>query len=128
MTRVDYDKIQVKDVADQAEVALGTLYRYFNSKDHLFACALLEWSSAFPKRVATARRGPPAARVKHVYRLAARAFEREPRVYGVLIRIQSSKDEHAAKIYADFAQLQSDTCSRRCSTTFRRPTAPTSST
>ena len=47
MFDVDYEKIQVKDVADEAEVALGTLYRYFNSKDHLFACALQSWSQRF---------------------------------------------------------------------------------
>src|SRR5439155_18432285 len=39
MVATDYDRIQVKDVADAAGVALGTLYRYFNSKDHLFAFA-----------------------------------------------------------------------------------------
>src|SRR3989442_1439301 len=32
-----YDQIQVKDVAERANVALGTLYRYFSSKEHLFA-------------------------------------------------------------------------------------------
>jgi TetR/AcrR family transcriptional regulator, cholesterol catabolism regulator len=37
MITVDYGKIQVKDVAEEAGVSLGTLYRYFNSKDHLFA-------------------------------------------------------------------------------------------
>jgi AcrR family transcriptional regulator len=107
METVDYDKIQVKDVADLAGVALGTLYRYFNSKDHLFACALYEWAAGFGDRVTMANDISSSERVKRVYRRAARAFERVPRVYDVLIQLQGSKDEYAAGVYRDFAQLQS---------------------
>jgi AcrR family transcriptional regulator len=107
METVDYDKVQVKDVADLAGVALGTLYRYFNSKDHLFACALYEWAAGFGDRVTMASDVSSNERVKRVYRRAARAFERVPRVYDVLIQLQGSKDEYAARVYRDFAQLQS---------------------
>ena len=41
----DFDKIQVKDVAEAANVALGTLYHYFSSKDHLFAEVLVRWAA-----------------------------------------------------------------------------------
>ena len=85
MTAVDYDRIQVKDVADEAEVALGTLYRYFNSKDHLFACALLSWSSQFGDHLVLPVSGPTVDRVKVVYHRAVRAFEKQPRVYGCLL-------------------------------------------
>jgi len=40
----DYEKIQVKDVAEEANVALGTLYHYFSSKEHLFAEVLVRWA------------------------------------------------------------------------------------
>ena len=40
-----YDKIQVKDVAEAANVALGTLYHYFSSKEHLFAEVLVRWAA-----------------------------------------------------------------------------------
>ncbi|MBU3064293.1 TetR family transcriptional regulator [Nocardia sp. NEAU-G5] len=33
----DYDRVQMVDVAKAAGVAIGTLYRYFPSKTHLFA-------------------------------------------------------------------------------------------
>jgi AcrR family transcriptional regulator len=108
MTRVDYDRIQVKDVADEAGVALGTLYRYFNSKDHLFACALLEWSSGFAPRARSGRDAAPVERVQRVYALAARAFEREPRVYDVLVQLQGSTDPHARAVFAEFAQRQNE--------------------
>ena len=42
----DYDKIQVKDVAEEANVALGTLYHYFSSKEHLFAEVLVAWAAS----------------------------------------------------------------------------------
>jgi AcrR family transcriptional regulator len=107
MARVDYDRIQVKEVADEAHVALGTLYRYFSSKDHLFACALLEWSAGFEPRARSTRAARPVDRVTRVYTMAARAFEREPRIYDVLVQLQGSNDPHARAVYAEFAQRQS---------------------
>ena len=37
----------MKDVAERSGVALGTIYRYFSSKDHVAAAALLEWARAY---------------------------------------------------------------------------------
>jgi AcrR family transcriptional regulator len=39
-TQGGYDAVQMREVADRAEVALGTLYRYFPSKVHLLVSAL----------------------------------------------------------------------------------------
>jgi AcrR family transcriptional regulator len=107
MVETDYDRIQVRDAADAARVALGTLYRYFASKDHLFACALLAWGDGFGSRLERAPTGPPVDRVKAVYRRAARAFERQPRVYRAMIQIQSSTDQHATAVFRQFADRQS---------------------
>jgi AcrR family transcriptional regulator len=104
MVDVDYHKIQVREVADQAGVALGTLYRYFTSKDHLFACALVEWASGFGDRI---EEGSPAStldRVKKVYRLAARAFEREPRVFDVIIQLSGSKEPDTTATFTAFSR------------------------
>ena len=35
-----FDAVQMRSVAEQADVALGTLYRYFPSKIHLLVSAL----------------------------------------------------------------------------------------
>ena len=35
-----FDAVQMRGVAEQADVALGTLYRYFPSKIHLLVSAL----------------------------------------------------------------------------------------
>jgi AcrR family transcriptional regulator len=37
-----YDAVQMRSVAERADVALGTLYRYFPSKIHLLVAALTE--------------------------------------------------------------------------------------
>jgi AcrR family transcriptional regulator len=112
MFDVDYERIQVKDVADEADVALGTLYRYFNSKDHLFACALLSWSERFGDDQRAVPDGPTDDRVKAIYRRAARAFERQPKVYDVVMQIQSSKDPNAARVWREFAGRQSEAFGR----------------
>src|SRR5579863_3054067 len=47
----DYERVQVKDVADRAGVSLGTLYHYFFSKERLFAEALVRWASDLPSNI-----------------------------------------------------------------------------
>src|SRR6202047_588367 len=37
-----YDAVQMRAVSERADVALGTLYRYFPSKIHLLVGALIE--------------------------------------------------------------------------------------
>lgn len=46
-----YDGVQMRAVADRADVALGTVYHYFSSKDHLLAESLSEWLAAFGRSV-----------------------------------------------------------------------------
>jgi len=108
MVEVDYGKLQVRDVAEEAGVALGTLYRYFTSKDHLFACALNEWSSGFGGRLDRASGAPTVDRVKEVYRRAVRAFEREPRVFDVLLQLQASRDADTMAVFAEFSRRQTE--------------------
>ena len=106
MATVEYGEIQVKDIAEQAGVALGTLYRYFSSKDHVMAAALLRWSTGFGDRASAGRGTNAPQRVAAVYARAARAFEREPLVYGALMQLQASQDPHARACFATFATRQ----------------------
>ena len=50
-----YDAVQMREVADDAGVALGTLYRYFPSKVHLLVAAL---ASQFEQAEAITERRP----------------------------------------------------------------------
>ena len=94
-----YEEVQMRDVAAKADVALGTLYRYFPSKDHLLIAALAEQVSTLQRRLAQKPpRGPSAAdRVVDVLRRASRALEREPRLTAALVTALSSADPSVAE-------------------------------
>jgi AcrR family transcriptional regulator len=82
-----YDAVQMRDVAAKARVALGTLYRYFSSKDHLLVSCLGQWTREFQDRIAL--RPPvgdtPAERVVEVLRRAATALERSPNLMAAFV-------------------------------------------
>jgi AcrR family transcriptional regulator len=94
-----YEAVQMRDVAARADVALGTLYRYFPSKDHLLIAALAEQVSTLQRRLAQKPpRGMNAAeRVVDVLRRASRALEREPRLTAALVTALSSADPSVAE-------------------------------
>jgi AcrR family transcriptional regulator len=108
MLEREFDSIQMKDVTAAAGVALGTVYRYFRSKEHVFAEALLSWSQRFPTGGEVAIDGPSVERLKTAYRRAARAFERYPPVYGHLLAVQAATDPSAIEVYQRFAGNQSE--------------------
>ena len=59
-------------------MALATIYRYFTSKEHLYAAALLEWAADYPltNRSGARPRRTAEARVRALMHRAVRAFER----------------------------------------------------
>lgn len=82
-----YEAVQMRDVAAKARVALGTLYRYFSSKDHLLVSCLAQWTREFQQRMAV--KPPvgnmPADRVVDVLRRAATALERSPNLMAAFV-------------------------------------------
>src|SRR4051794_17020451 len=74
------EEIQMKEIAERSGVALGTVYRYFSSKDHLLAAAMVQWASALDER--TSKRPVPAGtasdRLSAVLHQALRAYARQP--------------------------------------------------
>ena len=102
MIHTDYDSLQMKDITVDAGVALGTTYRYFNSKEHLVAEALLAWAGTFDRAVAVPE-SPTLDRVKVAYRRAVRAFELYPCIYGHMLAVQGSPDPRAREIFDLFA-------------------------
>jgi TetR/AcrR family transcriptional regulator, cholesterol catabolism regulator len=92
-----YDAVQMRDVAATAEVALGTIYRYFPSKDALLAAAMVEWMEDLERRVtARAPRGDTTAdRVYDVLRRAVATMERQPKLAEAVITALTSDDREA---------------------------------
>jgi AcrR family transcriptional regulator len=89
-----YDAVQMRDVATTADVALGTIYRYFASKDHLLAATLVEWTRDLQARILQrpARGSSPADRVVDVLHRATRSLERNPMLTAALITAVSAPD------------------------------------
>jgi AcrR family transcriptional regulator len=82
-----YDAVQMRDVAARADVALGTVYRYFDSKDHLLAAALVYWMSKLgdaPGR-APAAEATAADRVAALLGRATSTMSRQPRLVAALL-------------------------------------------
>src|SRR5271157_6028586 len=77
-----YEAVQMRDVAARADVAMGTVYRYFTSKDHLLAAALVHWVEMLDTRLSQvpAQGDTAAARVVDVLDRALRAMGRQPQL------------------------------------------------
>ena len=84
----------MKEVALRADVAVGTLYRYFPSKDHvLLAIALDRYEVALQKLEKSPARGAtPGARVADYLLRQFRAEQREPLVTAATARVIHDTD------------------------------------
>jgi AcrR family transcriptional regulator len=101
-----YDAVQMRDVAGRADVALGTLYRHYASKDQLLLAALAAQAAALRERLdqRPPRGDAPAARVADVLRRATRALERQPRVTHAMVTAMSVSDDSAAPIKQEITE------------------------
>ncbi|MCP2310625.1 TetR family transcriptional regulator [Kitasatospora paracochleata] len=92
--RGGYEAVQMREVAEDAGVALGTLYRYFPSKVHLLVAVMRVQLLQLQEQV---RRHPPtgeepAARVAEALTNAFHALQREPRLAEAMVRALSFAD------------------------------------
>jgi AcrR family transcriptional regulator len=95
-----YEAVQMRDVAARAEVALGTLYRHYASKDQLLVATMAQQAATLRERLdqRPARGDTPAERVADVLRRASRALERQPRVTRAMLTAMSSTDDSIVSI------------------------------
>ena len=109
-----YEAVQMRDVAARAHVAMGTVYRYFSSKDHLLAAALVHWVEQLDLRLAQAPpRGLTAAeRVLDVLDRALRAMGRQPRLVAAVFASLASADPMAVECQQQMGELMDGIISR----------------
>ncbi len=102
-----YDAVQMRDVATTAGVALGTIYRYFSSKDHLLAETLVEWARELGTRVSRkpAKGERLSDRVIDVLRRAIHGMEVQPKLSEAVITALSSTDPHAARCQREVGEV-----------------------
>lgn len=93
-----WDAVQMREVAQRADVALGTLYRYFPSKEFLLVSVMIAEIEGLADRLAV--RPPqgedPVERVIDVLRRANRALQRQPQVTIAMIRALVSGNQEIA--------------------------------
>jgi 16S rRNA A1518/A1519 N6-dimethyltransferase RsmA/KsgA/DIM1 with predicted DNA glycosylase/AP lyase activity len=73
--------------------------------------ALVRWSEGFPPDP-PASAGRSVEQLKLAFRLAVRAFEPHPTVYGALAVLQASADPHAVSAFDRFAVRQTEAFER----------------
>jgi AcrR family transcriptional regulator len=93
-----FEQMQMRVVAERADVALGTLYRYFPSKIHLLVSAL---GTQFEQAREALDRKPvpgdtPADRVMHVLGRTTRSLQRDPLLTEALTRAFMFADSSVA--------------------------------
>jgi len=97
-----WDGVQMREVATRSDVALGTLYRYFPSKEHLLVSVMLGEVEHLADRLAV--RPPegddPVDRVIDVLRRANRALQKQPQVTVAMIRALVAGNQEVAPVVA----------------------------
>lgn len=98
----DYDQIQMRDVAARADVALGTLYRYFASKEHLYAAVMAVWFRSFHRGLERQRLPEePGEALKELLGRAIKAFAKKPQFLRVEIVLEGSTDVYANELFSE---------------------------
>lgn len=105
--RGGYDAVQMRDVSTEAGVALGTIYRYFSSKDHLLVAGMLEWMLDLER---TVTKNPPVGttpceRVTDVFHRALRSVERDPALAAAVVNAQTSDDGAAVRATQEVTEV-----------------------
>jgi AcrR family transcriptional regulator len=99
-----FEAVRLRDVADRAGVALGTLYRRFASKEDLLAAALEREAEEFEQRIlARPPRGDTAAeRVTAFFAAGTRGLCRRPHLTRAFLRTLTSGEPEIAGKVASF--------------------------
>jgi TetR/AcrR family transcriptional regulator, cholesterol catabolism regulator len=102
-----YEAVQMRAVAERADVALGTLYRYFPSKIHLLVSALARELERYQERL---DRRPipgetPYDRVMYVLGRTTTSMQREPMLTEAMTRAFMFADPSAANEVNTVARL-----------------------
>src|SRR5664279_3460086 len=91
-----YEAVQMRAVAERADVALGTLYRYFPSKIHLLVSALARELERVYDRTALPPGNTPTERLTFMIGKITKALQRDPQLTEAMTRAFMFADASAA--------------------------------
>lgn len=109
-----YEAVQMRTVAETADVALGTLYRYFASKVHLLVSTMHRQLEQLAERL---EHNPPSGetageRVLEVLGQATRAMQRDPQLADAMVRALMFADASAAEEVDSVSAVATDSIVR----------------
>jgi AcrR family transcriptional regulator len=93
-----YENVRQRDVADQAGIALGTLYKSFVSKEHILSAAIEREADDLERRL---KARPPAGktatdRLQALFKIVTRAMCAKPKYARAVIRAMASGQPEVA--------------------------------
>ena len=97
--RDGYEAVRLRDLAAKADVALGTVYKRFSSKEDILAAALELQVSRLHELI---RSNPiegesPEDRLKEFFAMATNALAQQPRLAAAMLRAVASGDSALAE-------------------------------
>ncbi|NRA02176.1 MAG: TetR family transcriptional regulator [Myxococcales bacterium] len=94
-----FEAVRLRDVASNAGVALGTLYRHFHSKEDLLVAALARESDAVERHfeLKPARGETALERLTNFFRTTTRMLCRRPKLLRAVLRAAASGDPGLAE-------------------------------
>jgi TetR/AcrR family transcriptional regulator, cholesterol catabolism regulator len=101
----DYETILIRHVAERSGFALSTLYRYFESKEQLYAAVQVEWARSLQGNLQRKPlRGEPRDRLQQLVRRVVQAFERRPQFLRLGTVLENSDDPYALALTKEVAE------------------------
>jgi TetR/AcrR family transcriptional regulator, cholesterol catabolism regulator len=93
-----FEAVRLRDVAERSDVALGTLYKYFRSKEDILLFAFDEGVTRLEQSLAArpAVGNGPLERVTGFFRRATRGLLRNPQLGSALVRAMSGSERETA--------------------------------
>ncbi len=97
-----FDNVRQRDVAKQAGVALGTLYKSFKSKEDILAAALDRETAALEERMQRrpVRGATAPERLASLFQTLTRAMLKKPNYARAVLKAMTSGEEVAHKVVA----------------------------
>jgi AcrR family transcriptional regulator len=102
--RGGFEAVRLRDVAQESQVALGTLYKYFHSKEDILLLALTEEVERLEAQMVAEplTGGTPLKRLTDFFQRATQGLTRKPHLARAVLRAIASGDQKAAAKVATF--------------------------
>src|SRR5262245_21643674 len=102
-----FENVRQRDVAAQAGVALGTLYKSFRSKEDILAAAMQRETDALEQRLEKrpVEGATAAERLASLFQMLTRAMLRKPNYARAVLRAVTAGEEVAGNVVAHQSQV-----------------------